>query len=297
MTLLTRPMLAASVDDVKRIEFPVICTPKIDGIRCLKINGNIVTRSFKPLPNTKVRVILQKILPNGADGELICGNFQNTTSIFMSRDAPVSAFTYYWFDYTQKPSQPYEERLEYIKNYECEDIEGVTIIKLLGTLIKSLEDLRIFEEECLRKGFEGVIIRAIRGLYKCNRSTIREGYMLKLKRFKDAEAKIIGWTELEHNENSTIVNELGLARRSTHKENMKKSGLLGSLVVTGGGIEFSIGSGFTHEQRTTFWQQRHQIIGKIVKFKYFEQGVKVAPRFPIFMGFRSSLDLDEYPQT
>ncbi|KKL60017.1 hypothetical protein LCGC14_2209470, partial [marine sediment metagenome] len=53
-----RPMLAATVayDDLEKVEWPVLCSPKIDGIRCL-IHPELgpVTRSFKPLPNEHVR--------------------------------------------------------------------------------------------------------------------------------------------------------------------------------------------------------------------------------------------------
>ena len=39
-------MLAVSCEDIEKIQYPVLGTPKIDGIRCLKINGKAVTEEF-----------------------------------------------------------------------------------------------------------------------------------------------------------------------------------------------------------------------------------------------------------
>ena len=58
--MITRPMLAETVEDVNSINYPVLVSPKLDGIRILKIDGNIVTRKFKPLPNTYTRQWLEK---------------------------------------------------------------------------------------------------------------------------------------------------------------------------------------------------------------------------------------------
>jgi DNA ligase-1 len=66
--------------------------------------------------------------------------------------------------------------------------------------------------------------------------------------------------------------------------------MLGSLDVEWNGIEFSIGTGFDSEMRKDLWKRRDEIIGKICKFKYFGQGIKIAPRFPVFLGFR---DIDD----
>ena len=57
------------------------------------------------------------------------------------------------------------------------------------------------------------------------------------------------------------------------------------------GVEFSIGSGFTEEQRREIWNKKVELIGSIVKYKYFEVGVKDKPRFPIFLAFRDKKDM------
>ena len=67
---------------------------------------------------------------------------------------------------------------------------------------------------------------------------------------------------------------------------------LGALVcLTQEGIGFKIGTGYTAEMRKELWEIRDTLIGKLVKYKYFNIGVKVAPRLPVFLGFRDSSDL------
>ena len=56
--------------------------------------------------------------------------------------------------------------------------------------VYSLEALLEYEEEVLSQGYEGLIIRDAFSPYKFGRSTVSEQSLLRLKRFKDAEANI-----------------------------------------------------------------------------------------------------------
>lgn len=96
--MITKPMLAGAVTNFDNIKFPVLATPKIDGIRCLRINGKSLSRSFKEIPN---RYIQEKMagLPDGLDGELVVnGSFIKTVSGVMSKDGKPD-FEYWVFDY------------------------------------------------------------------------------------------------------------------------------------------------------------------------------------------------------
>lgn len=154
------------------------------------------------------------------------------------------------------------------------------------------EHLESYEECCTKHGYEGVMLRAPEGPYKQGRSTAKEGYLLKLKRFEDAEATIVGFEERMHNANEATKDERGYTKRSSHQENKVGTGTLGALIVRGvtafEGIEFNIGTGFDDEQRQDFWANREAMLGETVKFKFFEVGVKDAPRHPVFLGFRSA---------
>lgn len=292
-----KPMLASKVDDVNDISFPVYASPKLDGIRCLIINGMAVSRNLKPIPNKGVSEMLRG-LP-AMDGELICGLptdkdvFQKTSSGVMSREG-VPVFLYHVFDALTTAPMQFSQRLDLARRYvaSCTDMR-VTLVP--HKLIKTVEGLLAFEEECLKLGYEGVMIRAPDGPYKHGRSTTREGWLLKLKRFEDSEAEVLGFVEKEHNDNERTTDELGRSKRSSHKANKRAAGTLGALIVKDAetGVQFNIGSGFNEAQRADIWKRRNDagsLLGKLVKYRYQPTGVKDAPRFPVFLGVRDEAD-------
>jgi DNA ligase-1 len=297
---ISKPMLAASLETVDSIKFPVYATPKLDGIRCLKIDGQIVSRTFKPIRNAELAAAVKDLLPDGSDGELIMGGtFQNTTSMVMSADKTIGneKAYFYWFDYVLGDNKkPYLERINDMKKFVEDHPETLTaspvkIVPLVPTEIKTIEELLQYESEVLDQGFEGVMMRSAHGPYKFGRSTLKEGSLVKMKKFDDDEAIIIGFNELDKNTNEKTKDEFGYAKRSSHKEGKIGQDTLGSIDVNWNGIHFSIGSGFTAEQRKEFWNDRDNLVGKIVKFKYFAIGIKEAPRFPTFLGFRHIDDM------
>jgi len=135
------------------------------------------------------------------------------------------------------------------------------------------------------------MLRDPEALYKMGRATVTGGQLFKLKTFVDAEAEIIGYEEEMRNDNVAKKNEVGATKRSSHKENMVGKDRLGALVVRMGEIEFSIGSGFNASQRESMWAEKEELIGQLVKFKYFPTGSKDKPRFPVFLGIRHPEDL------
>lgn len=296
MSKISAPMLAK---DSKIIGFPVLATPKIDGIRALIINGKLVSRTFKPINNKKMVELLEKILPEGADGEITCGDtFQSSTSSVMKKlgtetfDIP---FTFHMFDLvTGELSEPYFSRIEKLRNYTIPFISDlVTVSKLLPVEISCKDQLDKFESDCLDQGYEGVMLRKPDGKYKCGRSTEKEGLLLKVKQFCDSEATVVGYTEMQHNDNIQTKNDLGFAVRSSNKEKKRDAGCLGALLVKSDLFDetFEVGTGFDLSDRHTFWRDRESLLNKIVKFKYFPQGVKDRPRHPVFLGFRDPSDI------
>ena len=127
----------------------------------------------------------------------------------------------------------------------------------------------------LEQGYEGVMVRDANALYKYGRSTLKQSTLLKLKRFVDAETQVIGYEELIH-------------------ATGKAGDALGALVVIDvkSGVQFKIGTGFSMADRVEIWEQRDiKLVGRFVKYKSFPVGVKDAPRFPVFLGFRYRRDM------
>ncbi|MCX6879876.1 MAG: hypothetical protein NTW21_39640 [Verrucomicrobia bacterium] len=63
MNTITKPMLASKCERPDLLPFPVLATPKLDGIRCLKLGGRALTRSFKPISNRFAREWIEANLP------------------------------------------------------------------------------------------------------------------------------------------------------------------------------------------------------------------------------------------
>ena len=288
-----KPMLATNCE-IEKLIFPLYASPKLDGIRVLITSYGVCSRNGKLIPNKFIQELYKDYM--GLDGELIVGSpvapncFQTTTSGVMSRDGTPNVRLYVfdcWYAEGGIDAR-YNEVLKIIQNNPIVDIEVVPQI-----IINSLEELYKFEEDCLAKGYEGVMLRYPNAPYKNGRSTVKEGALLKLKRFSDSEAYILGMEPLLRNHNEPTKNALGHTERSSHIYNKVADDLLGALNVKDihTGVEFNIGSGFTEEQRKEIWNKQVELIGSIVKYKYFEVGIKDKPRFPVFCGFRDKRDL------
>lgn len=293
--MITRPLLASTLEDISSLKFPVLATPKLDGIRVLRVDGKALTRKFKPIPNTYIREMLEKYLPDGVDGEIMTpGTFNDIQSKVMSFDGEPE-FTFYVFDYVKDDlNKPYCERINDMVDVVLPDkIVPFHVNMLFPMLINNQEELLTYEKTCLSKGYEGVMIRQPNGKYKCGRSTPKEQILIKLKRFLDAEARVIGFEEKLHNDNIQEKDEFGLSKRSSKKDGLQPANMLGALLVEDitTGIKFGIGSGFDDALKKEIWQNRTKYLGKLVKYKYQSIGQKEAPRFPVFLGFRSKLDI------
>ena len=298
--MITKPMLAARCTNVSKIKFPVLATPKIDGIRCLRINGRSVSRTFKDIPNKYIQQQMQR-LPDGLDGELIVGKtFQETTSGVMSRDGEPD-FEYWVFDFvTNLVQHPYRSDFEQAVPYarRAEKLNKCALpvwcTKLMPEKLHNIGCLNLYESEMLALGYEGIMIRQPDSPYKCGRSTEREGYLVKIKRFKDSEAVILGFEEQMENTNPPTVDELGHTKRSAHQEGMVGKNTLGKFIVKEIGdtpwkgqiFRIGTGVGLTKERRQRIWLKQDFYLGYTITYKYQEIGTKNLPRCPIFKAFR-----------
>ena len=49
-----KPMLSHTITDTSDVKYPVLVSQKLDGIRCLIIDGVAVSRNLKPIRNNRV---------------------------------------------------------------------------------------------------------------------------------------------------------------------------------------------------------------------------------------------------
>lgn len=286
-----RPMLGTNAPkDLSALHYPMYLSPKLDGVRAIVKNGVVYSRSGKPIPNKNVQRMYGHY--HGYDGELIYGSptdanvYNKTVSAVMTEDGPQVDF--YAFDYWDS-TYTYKSRHGYLE-------EGIIYNMYLVPQyeVASEDDVIKYEKVMLDLGYEGVMLRNPDAVYKHGRSTIKEEGLLKVKRFIDSEATVLDVHPLFRNNNEAKTDALGYTERSTCKDNLVATNLLGSIIVKDlyTGIEFSIGSGFDEQTRIGLWQQKDALIGKIVKYKHFPVGEKDKPRFPVFIGFRAKEDMD-----
>lgn len=251
-----KPMLASAVADINNLKFPLLASPKLDGMRAIIINGVVMSRSLKPIPNAHVQALFGRSGYNGLDGELIVGDpcsptvFRDTTSAVMSRDGePDVAF--YVFDDMTDPQLPFEQRYNQVLARVTEG--QISIVPHYWR--NDLPGLERLESRWLAVGYEGVMLRDPNGPYKFGRSTLKEGYLLKLKRFHDSEAEIIGFAEQMHNGNEATRDALGNVERSACKAGLSGKGTLGALQVKdiNTGVTFDIGTGMDDATRAEIW--------------------------------------------
>lgn len=119
--------------------------------------------------------------------------------------------------------------------------------------VKSKEHMFQELDRITDQGAEGVMIKDPNSKYENKRSN----FLLKVKKFEDAEATVIG-------------HQRGTGRCS---------GMCGAIEVRGDdGIEFKIGSGFNDKQR-----MKPPKIGSRVTYKFMGKSNAGKPRFPIFL--------------
>lgn len=273
------------------IKYPVIASPKIDGVRCVIHEGTAYSRKLKVLPNIHLQgwAWHNRALLEGMDGELVVGP-PNASDVFRRTMSGIMSvlgepdFGFAVFDNAVMDA-PYYIRYSALLEI-LPRIPGA--VPLTSLNIPDSRVLMDFEKRMVDGGYEGVMIRDPQAAYKHGRATTRGGELLKIKRFEDAEAVVVDFIEEQANNNPATTNEIGRSKRSSHQANKSGKGTLGALVCKSRATNesFNIGSGFTAEQRAEYWRNREALKGRIVTYRFFPVGVKDAPRHPIFHGFR-----------
>ena len=291
-----KPTLAATPSSYDNFQFPLAATPKLDGIRALTIQNDLVSRTMKTIPNEHIRTSLLSsgIKLHGLDGEIITyenGKMQplNVVSGNVMRRAGKPDFVYHVFDDFTDANAHYIDRV----NSHLAELEETGIVRrVMPTIIENADDLWVYESEHLNAGYEGVMVRRLDGHYKYGRATERDRILTKIKRFFDAEGEIIGFIELLRNENEAQKDAFGRTKRSLSKEGRTAGGMLGALVVktsiSGRTMEFEIGTGFTSADRQEIWDNQESYMGKTVTFKYREV-LKDKPTLTSFRCIREDL--------
>ena len=292
-----QPLLSGKApDDLSALKLPVFVSPKLDGIRCVVKDGQALTRKLKLIPNRRIQGLLGNAEFDGLDGELTVGEpnavdtWNATQSGVMSHDGePV--FTFHVFDDFTDPGFGFEDRLFAADSRVraiADHTHGITLVH--HELAHTVEDVMRLQDKWVSRGYEGVMLRSPEGPYKFGRSTEKEGILLKLKKWEDSEALVVGFVEQFRNTSDKEIDERGYAKRAKRKDNKEGKGVLGAFICHWRDVEFEIGTGFDDAQRAYIWKHQNEYRGAQVKFKYQHLTPDQKPLFPVFLGMRDARD-------
>ena len=292
------PMLAAAVE-LPKIQYPVLGFPKIDGIRAVIHRKQALSRKLIALPNQFIQGFFSHEHYQGLDGELVVGApndplcIKHTTSGVMRHEGEPD-FTFYVFDKWDMLGHGFEDRLSRATMVVA-GIGSPRVKILPPQWLHREDDLLAYEQAQLDLGYEGIILRSHNGRYKHGRSTVREGGLLKLKRFLDSEAEVLEVIEEQFNGNEAQKDNLGRTKRSSAKGGKVGKGRAGALRVRdlNTGVEFEVGTGLTDTDKAEWWGWHTQgrPTARVVKYKYFPVGMQDRPRHPVYLGWRHPMDI------
>ena len=259
-------------------------TLKLDGVRALVVKqGNSVklfSRQGQPitgLVELEKEFIKMTNKDFVLDGELLITDTEGipskeqykATMKIVRKDGDKLGITYRAFDYlgleefqSQESFNPYTTRRSILE----QGFSDMSFTKVLPLLYSGNDDTQIsyWLEKVRADGEEGVMVSLNDGLYEFKRTR----NLLKVKVMENCDLRIIGFEE-------------GQGRLS---------GTLGKVSVSYKGNLVGVGSGFTDDQRTWFWQNQESLRGRVVSVNYFEETQdadgNLSLRFPVFKELR-----------
>ena len=281
------------------IRWPMYASKKLDGIRCLIWGGRLLTRSLKPQPNQNLkehlRPLIDTCLRQGIvlEGELYSHShtFAEHSSILRSKDKPVpKGMQFMIFD-----GMPFEQW----NSCPLEFFERMDVVQskiLYSEWWDHVEQFQVFDAEdaqnhldfWLSEGYEGLMLRSPRGLYKHGRTTAREGTFFKFKQWTQSQATIIGFTSrremVEGASGSRGLTPTGKLERIHQKHLFQPTDAIGAVVLSSTNetenIQFKATFARGHKPETfgLTWENHQDFIGLKAKFRYQPQGTKNLPR-------------------
>ena len=283
--------------DLTQVKYPLLASLKMDGIRTIFMNGRMLSRSLKEIPNEQLQKKFQHLkdysLKNNVvlDGEMYGHNltFQQITHLVMTEDLSLigeklpEELKFYCFDCIKtSPDVEFIERYNSIKDLR---LNNLVVVK--QKVVNSKEEVEAMFENALENGYEGLILKSKTGKYKFGRYSYKSGDAYKVKPFITIDAKIIRVEERFENTAESFTNELGRTQHHNFKDEKKSTGIAAVFVVMYNEMEQKVCLTGTEDFRREIWENQKSYIGKMIEFKGMTVGGKDLIRHPVFLRFRS----------
>jgi len=275
----------------KKLVGDVLIEPKLDGVRVIVIcdvdkdEVKLFSRNGKELLNfPNINEQFDEMLDQMSesmvfDGEVMSEDFQTLMREIhkkggaKTKDAKLNLFDCMPLYNFQDGScvDPITERKKWLDKFTYgPNINLVEHVRMNLSDDEGQKQFADYNKMCIDRGFEGIMVKPVDGIYECKRST---GW-LKVKPFIEVSLTV---TDVEE----------GTGRNA---------GKLGALVVEGTDmdkfIKTNVGSGLTDSDRDMFWKHRDDVIGRIVEVRADaitqnqETTDEWSLRFPRFLRFR-----------
>ena len=267
------PMLAQDYNKRgKSIVFPCYAQRKLDGVRCVAIQGKgLYSRNGKAFSShlTALRAEIDS-LPAGTilDGELYADkahlSFQEIVGLtkketLKAGDAEKVAHLYLCV-YDTIRSGTNKDRKEFLESLFAS--RTFAHIKLLPTATcASDSDAKYLHSQFVEEGYEGLILRNVKGLYKVRH---RSADLQKYKEFLDEEFVIVGFKEGDGIEKGCVLWRCAIKT----------------------GLEFDCRPRGTREDRSALFRSGAAHVGKKLTVRFQEWTTDGVPRFPVGIAIR-----------
>jgi DNA ligase-1 len=296
-----KPLLAPNETiDLDSLKYPLIATFKIDGIRMVVTDGQLLSRSLKPIMNKAIKnrfnFLVEYSTEHGIlfDGELYTPslNFPELSGQVRGYDNEiVDDLSFYCFDLLCNAGMlSYKLRLELAKTHIQNLNNYIKFVPI--KIVNNKKEIKNYFNKALSEGFEGLILRNPEGRYKFGKATINENIIFKMKPFQTFDAKIIGVeqaTEVRKGAEKKI-NELGYSVTSKKKNDRELIEKASAFIVKYKNKELKVTLAMTDEEKKEIWKNYKNYIGKTIEYKGMLIGVKDLPRHPVFIRFRPDKD-------
>ena len=275
----------------KKMTGEVYVEPKLDGVRVITIcdvdkdEVKMFSRNGKELNNfPKIFEQFDSMLDQMSesmvfDGEIMSDDFQTLMREIHRKggaktdDAVLNVFDCLTLEEFKEGGSSVEliKRKENLLSYQYgPNVSVVQFVKMNLNDEDGQKQFADYNKLCIDKGFEGIMVKPIGGVYECKRSSL----WLKVKPFIEVSLKVV----------------------DTEEGTGRNAGKLGALIVEGTDmdkfIKTNVGSGLTDTDRETFWKAKDKLIGQIVEVRADaitqNQDTKDewSLRFPRFLRFR-----------